>query len=60
MSNECVNSLFQLSVSSTPALNQTHKKPTCKAACMRGELDHEVPAVKQGWDPSRWGQLAQG
>ena len=32
-----VNSLLQLSVSSTPALCQTHKRPTCKAACMRQE-----------------------
>ena len=50
------NALFQLSVISTPALNQTHKGATCKAACMLLEMmmvmhedpDEKVYAVKQG------------
>ena len=60
-----VNSLFQLSVSSTPALNQTHKRPLAKLHLSKrtttsdemlpGDPNAEVCAVKQGWDPREHG-----
>ena len=51
-----VNSLFQLSVSSTPVLNQTYKYPLAKLHAAEDEMlpgdpSTDVCAVKQGWDP---------